>query len=117
MFNEPVRMAYRLLPLRSHQFDPQQKASATQCRTSRKPERTKIDIFSAPCQWTHPRLSREASRTKIFRRQDTCQEPFPLLRRHFGVKDRVHLGLAALTCELLFDFVAVNRVHDNDVIR
>jgi hypothetical protein len=57
MFNEPVRMAYRVLPLRPHRFDPHQNASATQCRTSRKPERTKIDIFSAPCQWTHPRLS------------------------------------------------------------
>jgi hypothetical protein len=66
MFNEPVRISYRVPPFRPHQFDPHQDASATQCRISRKPERTKIDIFSAPRQWTHSRISREASRTEIF---------------------------------------------------
>jgi len=56
-------------------------------------------------------------KNRNFRRQDTSQEPFLLLRRQFEVKDRVHPGLAALTCKFLFDFVAVNRVHDNDIIR
>src|SRR5262249_19766376 len=33
------------------------------------------------------------------------------------VENRVHPGLTALTGKFLFDLVAVNRVHDDDVIR
>ncbi len=78
---------------------------------------------SFPYQRIQAFLGRKASGTQICG-AETFSQARDLSRPIFchnkvclDVEDRVHLWLATLTCEFPPDFVAVNRVHYNDVIR